>query len=115
MTGKITNPISSIPIKITKPTKPVRRPAIWRRVVFWRNNKIAIINANNGEVPFRIDNVPAVSSCADQAYRKNGKAAFMIPSKNKEGITLVILSRSDFLMNNGPNNKEAKKSLIKTK
>ena len=76
---------------------------------------IAIINANKGEVPFKIESIPAVSSWADQAKRKNGKAAFIIPSKIKEGITLDIFKSSSLLMNNGPSRRVARKSLIDTR
>ena len=107
--------ISSSPMKIKSPIKPAKRPITWRKVVFCLKRMIAIINANKGEVPFKIESIPAVSSYADQAKRKNGKAAFIIPSRIKEGITLDIFKNSSLLINKGPSKRAASKSLIDTK
>jgi len=115
VTGKNTTLISSSPINIKSPTKPTISPSTWRKVVFCLKSKIAIINANKGEVPFKIESMPAESSWADQAKRKKGKAAFIIPSNIKAGTTLDIFTRSSLPINKGPNKRDANNSLIETK
>ena len=59
--------------------------------------------------------MPAESSWADQANRKKGKAAFIIPSNIKAGTTLDICTKSSLLINKGPKRREANNSLIETK
>ena len=53
-----------MPINTINPINPKPKPKICIKVVFCLNQVIAIINANNGEVPFNIDNIPALKSCA---------------------------------------------------
>ena len=102
-------------MNIKSPTKPTISPVTWRKVVFCLKSRIAIINANKGEVPFKIESMPAESSWADQANRKKGKAAFIIPSNIKAGTTLDIFTKSSLSINKGPKRREANNSLIETK
>ena len=56
-----------------------------------------------------------LKALGDQANRKKGKAAFIIPSNIKAGTTLDICTKSSLPINKGPNRREANNSLIETK
>ena len=59
--------------------------------------------------------MPAESSWADHENKKNGRAAFIIPSNIMKGIAFDIFTNSSLLMNIGPNKSAASNSLIETR